>query len=144
MIHQKSIWPGGRTDLLKQGRDVFQRCFRRIQLVLTGGQMIIEPRQYLTLLGHLVVYPAYAVDNASIAAGEDQVRIAAHDLQNHVFGDGVAKFVCTGQRKVQHTFHGGLRDGFKATACQMLPKQHAEHGGRCGILYSLAGKMGPW
>ena len=128
---------GGRIDALEQSGDVLQRNAFRAELMLTGGQMIIEPRQNLTLLGHFIVHPAYAVNDTSIPAGENQVGVPTHDFQGKMHarcrgigGEQQPGGALFGTEQEYHLIPGGLIDFIQL--CSKNMRFQLFHNGRKG------------
>ena len=90
--------------------------------------MIVKARQNLPFIAHLKVHPAQAVKNAPVLARQNQVGIAAHDLQNQMLLRGAAHFIGAIERHVEQPLHLRLLHGHETASRQVLAQEHAEHG----------------
>ena len=126
-IEQPAVQPPGRTLRGKQRRQLLLRHREQIPLALRGRQMVIKSRQDLPLLAHLKVDPAQAVQNPPVLRGQDQVRVAAHDLEDEVLLRGASHLVGAVEGEVQQPLHLRLLHPDQPPARQMLAQQHAEH-----------------
>ena len=126
-IEQPAVQPPGRTLRGKQRRQLLLRHRERIPLALRGRQMVIKSRQDLPLLAHLKVDPAQAVQNPPVLRSQDEVRVAAHDLEDEVLLRGASHLVGAVEGEVQQPLHLRLLHPDQPPARQMLAQQHAEH-----------------
>ena len=117
----------GERCAASSARQLLLRHGERIPLALRGRQMVIKPRQDLPLLAHLKVDPAQAVQNPPVLRGQDEVRVAAHDLEDEVLLRGASHLVGAVEGEVQQPLHLRLLHPDQPPARQMLAQQHAEH-----------------
>lgn len=96
------------------------------RLPCVGGDGNKVP-QDLPLLAHLKVDPAQAVQNPPVLRSQDQVRVAAHDLEDEVLLRGASHLVGAVEGEVQQPLHLRLLHPDQPPARQMLAQQHAEH-----------------
>ena len=89
--------------------------------------MIVKARQNLPFIAHLKVHPAQAVKNAPVLARQNQVGIAAHDLQNQMLLRGAAHFIGAIERSLVADMPIGafqaVRQGQTSTA--LVPSLYA-------------------
>ena len=126
-IEQPAVQPPGRTLRGKQRRQLLLRHGERIPLSLRGRQMVVKPRQDLPLFGHLKIDPAQAIEDPPVRARQDEVRVAAHDLEDEVLLRGASHLVGAVEGEVQQPLHLRLLHPDQPPARQMLTQQHAEH-----------------
>ena len=97
-------------------------------LILPGRIVIEQAGQDLPQLGHFKVHAPQAVENASVRAGQDQIGIAAHQLQDQLLAARNAHLVGAVKNKGHAALCGRLGDLRQTAAGQMLAQQHTEHG----------------
>ena len=127
----------------QQGQNGVSVRLRRVPLFLSGRVLIKQARQHLALFAHLKIHPAQTVDDSAVTAAENQVGIAAHDLNDQPFLHRLAHFVGTVQNEVQKPLHGRLANFRNTAAHQVLAQQHAKHGRLGGVLKGFLGELGP-
>ena len=79
-VHEPAVQ---RTVLRAPGQQAAEGILlrrQRVALILTGRQVVVKPRQHLTLLGHLEVHPAQAVHDAALPIHQNEVGVAGHGL----------------------------------------------------------------
>ena len=112
---------------LQQRENRLRRLAEDLLLILPRRLMVIESRQDLPLGGHFKVHAPQAVEDAPLAVRQDEVRIAAHDLEDQVLLRGAAHLVGTVEREVDEPLHPRLRDRGELPADEVLAQQHTEH-----------------
>ena len=118
---------GGRGEvLLRDGKGVLPG--------LLGGQVVIETGQHLALGGHLKVHTAETVDDAAVAAAENQVGVAADGLQNQGIAALLAPLVGGVDVQRDHPLQRCLGHFYDTAPGQVFSQQHTEHGGLGGVV----------
>ena len=127
----------------QQGQNGVPVRLCRVPLFLGGRVLIKQARQNLALFAHLKVHPAQTVDDSAVAAAENQIGIAAHDLNDQPLLHRLAHFIGAVQNEVQKPLHGRLANLRNTAAHQMLAQQHTEHGRLGGVFKGFLGELGP-
>ena len=113
------------------------------QLAVGRRILVSQTRQHLAHRGHGLVHAARAVDDASVAADEDQVGMLAHELADEALGRALAQLVVVLDGDFQNAVAVNLLNVRDAAAGDVLAQQHAQRGRlqRAGFL--LRGEMRP-
>ena len=105
--------------------------------------MVIKPRQDLPLLAHLKVDPAQAVQNPPVLRSQDEVRVAAHDLEDEVLLRGASHLVGAVEAERCRPLHGGLGNFCQLCPQKVLAQKHTEHGRLRRVLRGSRRQMQP-
>ena len=142
-VHEPAVQ---RTVLRAPGQQAAEGILlrrQRVALILTGRQAVVEPRQHLTLLGHLEVHPAQAVHDAALPIHQNEVGVAGHGLQDQAVVALLPQLVHRPDGQCHPTLQRLLLQTQQPSPGQMLPQQHTEHGGLGGVVPQLLGQMQP-
>ena len=126
---------------LQQRENRLRRLAENFLFILPRRLMVIEAGQDLPFGGHLKVHAPQAVEDASLAVRQDEVRVAAHDLEDQVFLRGAAHLVGAVEREVDEPLHPRLRDRGEFPPDEVLAQQHAEHRRLRRVLLRDIGEM---
>ena len=93
-----------------------------------GGKLLLtaspnHPRIHLT--NEPAENPAQAVQNPPVLRGQDEVRVAAHDLEDEVLLRGASHLVGAVEGEVQQPLHLRLLHGHETASRQVLAQEHA-------------------
>ena len=77
----------------QQRREFLPRHRQRVTLILSGRQMVEQPRQHLPFLRHLQIHTPQAVQNTPLFVAQYQVGVTAQRLQNQSKTALLAQFV---------------------------------------------------
>ena len=94
-----------------------------------GGGLVEKARQHLPRGGHVRVHPAEAVDDPALPVQQDQVGPAAHGLQHQRPPPRPAQLVGGVELNFHQPFQGRLGQARHPGPGEVLPEEHAEHGG---------------
>ena len=83
------------------------RC-KRIQLALCGREMVEHARQHLPLFGHFKIHAAHTVEDAPVAAEQDEIGVAAHQLKHQMLLYRFTHLVCAVEAQIDQPLHRRL------------------------------------
>ena len=135
----------GRGMIYRQQRGLQRRgrLFPQIQFALRGRVPVEQPRQDLPLFGHLQIHPAQAVNDAAVRPHQNQVGVAAHELQIQVLFTQHPQLVGALHAQLHRPLHRKLPQPKNPAPRQMLSQQHTEHGGLGRIFVAALGVVKP-
>ena len=113
-----------------------------VQLCHGSGGLIQKARQGGTA-ALVQAHAAQTVENTPIGAQQIDVAGPAHQLADQFLLDRIAHLVGAVKGKGRAALHGGLLDGRKPGAGQVLAQEHAEHGRLRRIFRRGGGQMEP-
>ena len=134
----RPVGDGGQhvSEVLRTGR-------QRVQLFLGRREVVEKAGEDLTLLAHLHVHTAQAVDDPLLTVQKDQVGVPAHALEHQPSPPRLPQLVHDIQGQDHHPLQARLIDGRQPAAGQMLAQEHTEHGRRGGVFPGQAGEVQP-
>ena len=128
MVQQKVVRRGVALPLGQKRRPVLFRQPVRVLLPRLGvRQMVEHPRQQGPGLGQVALHPAQAVHDAVLPVQQEQVRPAAHHLQDQTAADLVAHLVRGLDDQLRQAFRRGLAQFQNFAAGEIFPEQHTKH-----------------
>ena len=127
--------------IAQKRRERFRLRCKRIQLALCGREMVEQARQHLPLFGHFKIHAAHAVKNAPVAAEQDEIGVAAHQLEHQMLLHRFTHLVRAVEAQIDQPLHRRLGERDDAPARQVLAQQHTEHRRLGRIFHGLLRQM---
>ena len=116
-------------------------CRVRIELSLAGRILVGQAGQHLADAGDVFVDMAARIDDAAVAVFENDVGVAAHDLNDERADDLVAELAQRLNVNLQNTVARDTAHVHDVAAAQMFAQQHAEHRRFHGAGFGVRGQV---